>query len=177
MRIFTIEPKSAPGARRTISLPENPSTGIGIHKDDKNKIKGIKDQFTAFVGQYPKYNLSKKAVSAFKLRIGQTVGLTSTLRGKRMYGFIGKIVNAVLPRVRDFRGIPLSSLDGSGNISIAIREHSIMPEIKFEDAGDPFGFQINIKTSAKNNNDAKILLEKLGFPFERNANHKSIKGS
>lgn len=143
------------------------STGLGKHKEDKGNIEKIAVQFSLITGQHAKINKSRKAVSAFKLREGQTIGLTCTLRGKRMDDFITKLVNIALPRVRDFRGVRNSSFDKSGNISISIIEHTIMPEIKYEEAGEPFGFQINIKTSAKNDEDAKVLLTNLGFVFEK----------
>ena len=143
------------------------STGIGKHKEDKGNIEKITAQFSQITGQHAKINKSRKAVSAFKLRAGQTVGLSCTLRGKRMYDFIIKLANVALPRVRDFRGIKMSSFDKSGNISVPITEHTIIPEIKYEEAGEPFGFQVNIKTSAKTDEEAKVLLTNLGFPFEK----------
>ena len=84
-----------------------------------------------------------------------------------MYDFITKLANIALPRVRDFRGIKNNSFDKSGNISISITEHTIMPEIKYEEAGEPFGFQVNIKTSTNSDKEAKVLLTNLGFPFEK----------
>ena len=157
--------------RNTFQVPKllsvTVSTGIGKHKEDKGNIESIVKQFANIVGQKPKVNRSKKAVSAYKLRIGQVVGLSATLRGSKMYDFVYKLTSAVLPRVRDFRGIKNSSIDGNGNISIAIREHTIVPEVKQEDVKEPFGFQVNIKTSATNDKDAKALLVALGFVFEK----------
>jgi large subunit ribosomal protein L5 len=143
------------------------SVGIGDYKEQKEVIEKISAEVSRVTGQKPKVNLSKKAVSAFKLRIGQPVGLTVTLRGSRMYDFIDKLVNLSLPRVRDFRGLSNSAFDGKGNYSIGIREYSIFPEIKYENIGMMFGFQINIKTNAKNDEEAKVLLTSLGFPFEK----------
>lgn len=143
------------------------STGTGDFKDDKNVIEKIAGEISKLTGQKPKVNLSRKAVSAFKLRIGQPVGLTVTLRGERMYDFIGRLVNVALPRVRDFRGVKASSFDDQGNYSIGIRDYSIFPEIKYEDITVNFGLEISIKTTAKNKEDARALLEKLGFPFEK----------
>ena len=143
------------------------STGVGKNKEDKKAIEKTIQQLSQITGQYPKINKSKKAVSAFKLRMGQVVGLSCTLRGKRMYDFITRFANVSLPRVRDFRGIKNNSFDKSGNISIAVEEHLIMPEIKYEEAGEAFGFQVNISTTAKNNEDAKALLANLGFHFEK----------
>jgi len=143
------------------------SASVGDFKDDKKSIEKIADEIGKITGQKAKINLSKKAVSAFKLRIGQPIGLTVTLRGPRMYDFIGRLVNLTLPRVRDFRGLKASSFDGQGNYSLGIRDYSIFPEIKYEDITVNFGLEVSIKTSAKNKEDARALLEKLGFPFEK----------
>lgn len=143
------------------------STGTGDYKDDKNAIEKIAKEMAKITGQKANVNLSRKAVSAFKLRVGQPVGLTVTLRGERMYDFVNRLVNITLPRVRDFRGLKVSSFDNQGNYSIGVRDYSIFPEIKYEDITINFGLEICIKTTAKNKEDAKVLLEKLGFPFEK----------
>jgi len=143
------------------------SAGVGDFKEDKGAIEKIAGEITKITGQKPKINLSTKAVSAFKLRIGQPVGITSTIRGKRMYDFLEKLINIALPRVRDFKGTSVKAFDGNGNYSIGIRDHTIFPEIKYEEAAQPFGLQINIKTTAKNNKDAKALLDLIGIPFEK----------
>ena len=143
------------------------SCGTGDFKDDDKMIAKIAGELAKITGLHPKTNLSRKAVSSFKLRIGQPVGLTTTLRGERMYDFVARLVSVALPRVRDFRGLPLSAFDGRGNYSIGIKEYAIFPEIKYEDVTHNFGFQVNIKTTAKNDGDAKRLLELLGFPFEK----------
>jgi len=143
------------------------SAGVGEHKDEDAVIEKIAAELEKIVGQKVKTNLSRKAVSAFKLRIGQPVGLTVTLRGERMFDFIDRLTNVALPRVRDFRGLPLNAFDGNGNYSIGIKDRSIFPEIRIEDATRAFGFQINIKTTAKNDKDCLELLKSLGFPFEK----------
>ena len=143
------------------------STGIGDYKDDDGAVKKIMEEFTKIVGQKPRVNLSRKAVSSFKLRIGQPVGLTVTLRGEKMYDFVDRLTNVALPRVRDFRGLPVKGFDGNGNYSIGIKEYMIFPEVKYEDATRPFGFQINIKTNVKSDAETRALLVNLGFPFEK----------
>ena len=143
------------------------STGIGDYKEEKETIADIKKNIAEFTGQAPKINLSKKAVSAFKLRIGQPVGLTVTLRDEKMYDFISKLVNVAIPRIRDFKGLQNKSFDSKGNYVIGITDHSIMPEIKYENINKIFGFQINIQVSAKDKESSKALLKALGFPFER----------
>jgi len=143
------------------------SSGIGDFKDDKKAVEQISREIARITGQKAKLNLSRKAVSAFKLRIGQPVGLTVTLRGSRMYDFINRLVNVALPRVRDFRGLPNTSFDQNGNYTLGLRDYSIFPEIKFEEATIIFGLEINIKIRAKSAEDAKKLLVRLGFPFKK----------
>ncbi len=144
------------------------STGVGDFKEDDKAIAKIGAELSKLTGMKPKINRSRKAVSAFKLRIGQPVGLTVTLRGEKMYDFLDRLVNVSFPRVRDFRGLPMKAFDGQGNYSIGIKDYSIFPEIKYEDITNAFGIQINVRTNCKNTEDAKALLVKLGFPFEKN---------
>lgn len=141
--------------------------GTGDYKDDKKVIEKISGELSKITGQKPKVNASRKAVSAFKLRIGQPVGLTVTLRGERMYDFIDRFVNITLPRVRDFRGLSIKSFDQQGNYSIGLKDYSIFPEVKYEEITTTFGLEVNIKTTAKNPEEAKALLLSLGFPFEK----------
>jgi large subunit ribosomal protein L5 len=143
------------------------STGIGDYKDDKNAVERVIRELTRITGQKPKVNLSKKAVSAFKLRIGQPVGLTTTLRGEQMYDFITKFVNVALPRVRDFKGLSTESFDEKGNYSVGIKDYSIFPEIRFEEVVESFGLEVSIRIKAQKKEDAKVLLTHLGFPFKK----------
>ncbi len=143
------------------------STGIGDFKEDKAAVERISAEIARITGAKPKINLSTKAVSAFKLRIGQPVGLTTTLRGERMYDFIANLVNVALPRIRDFRGVTETSFDNQGNFSIGVRDYSIFPEVKYEEIKDAFGLEINIKIKARTKDEAKALLVKLGFPFKK----------
>lgn len=143
------------------------SAKTGALKDDKDAVESIRKELAEITGQMPKINLSRKAVSSFKLRIGQPVGLTVTLRGERMYDFISKLTNVALPRVRDFKGLPRKSFDGQGNYTVGVQEHIIMPEAKYEGSTRIFGFQVNITTTAKSDEHALALLSKLGFPFEK----------
>jgi len=143
------------------------SAQTGSIKEDLDAVKSIQKELAEITGQMPKINRSRKAVSAFKLRIGQPVGVTVTLRGERMYDFISRLTNVSLPRVRDFKGLHKSAFDGKGNFTVGIEEHIIMPEAKYEGNTRIFGFQVNIQTSAKNNTEALALMTKLGFPFEK----------
>ena len=143
------------------------STGVGKFKDDQNIINTIMADLALITGQKPKINLSKKAVSAFKLRLKQPVGLTVTLRGSKMHDFIQRFSQIAIPRIRDFKGLSLRGLDDHGNYSLGIEEHTIMPEIKYDDVKQIYGFQVNINTSAKNKDQAKALLTEYGFVFEK----------
>ena len=143
------------------------STGIGRIKEDKEAIKKISQDLAQITGQKPKTNLSRKAVSAFKLRIGQPVGLTVTLRGIKMYDFIERLTKSGMPRIRDFKGLSRAGFDNRGNYSFGTPEHIIMPEVKFDNIDQTFGFQINIKTTAKDSKSSEALLSRLGFIFEK----------
>lgn len=143
------------------------SVGIGRIKEDKELIKKVSTDIEKITGQRPIINVSNKSISSFKLRIGQPVGLSVTLRDRRMYDFIERFTRVGLPRIRDFKGLSEKSFDNHGNFSIGVNEHVIMPEIKFDDIEQTFGFQVNIKTTAEDSGKAKSLLESLGFPFEK----------
>lgn len=143
------------------------SVGTGDFKEDKAAIEKICAEIAKITGQKAKVNKSVKAVSAFKLRIGQPVGVTVTLRGIRMYDFLSRLINVALPRVRDFRGLSTTSFDNAGNYSIGLRDYSIFPEIKYEEITHNFGLEINIRIKARNRDDSKALLTKLGFPFKK----------
>lgn len=134
---------------------------------------GVKD-FTEFVdnfrlitGQKPVINNSKKAISNFKIREGMPNGVSVTLRGKRMYDFIEKLVHIVFPRVRDFRGISPKAFDGNGNYSVGLKEHTVFPEINPDDLVKLHGIQVCINTSAKNDDEGRALLKAFGFPFKK----------
>lgn len=143
------------------------SVKTGSVKEDSAAIEEIRKILSEITGQKPKLNKSRKAVSSFKLRIGQPVGLTVTLRNDRMYDFISRLVNVAMPRLRDFKGLSKKSFDGKGNYSIGIAEHVIMPESKYEGNTRIFGFQVNITSTAKDDKSAELLLSKLGFKFEK----------
>lgn len=143
------------------------NVGIGSHvvagKDPEDIVKNI----TTITGQKPIVPKSKKAISNFKLKLNMPSGVVATLRGKRMYDFLSKLINVALPRIRDFRGISKKSFDGHGNYSIGIKEHTIFPEIRAEDVSKIHGLQITIQTNAGNNKKALELLKAFGFPFKK----------
>ncbi len=125
----------------------------------------IMENIEKITGQKPTVRESKKSISNFKLREKTKIGTAVTLRGKRMYDFIDKLINIVFPRTRDFRGISRKAFDGSGNYSIGFKEHTVFPEISPDDIIKLHGVQVCITTSAKNDEQGLALLETLGFPF------------
>lgn len=141
------------------------SVGVGSIKD-KKRTDLIKDRLIKITGQAPAPRGSKKSIAAFKMRTGDLAGYQTTLRGARMQAFFDKLVHIVLPRVKDFRGIKLSTIDEMGNITIGIKEHTVFPETADEDARDVFGLAITIATSAKNKKEAEAFLRHLGVPLQ-----------
>ncbi len=140
--------------------------GIGTYIRSGNKDYSVlQDHLALISGQAPIVKSAKKAISNFKLRAGMPVGLTVTLRGDNMYAFLEKLVNIVLPRVRDFRWINPKSFDVEGNYNFGIREHTIFPEVPQDDVVKNHGLQITIKTTAKDKEAGKALLTQMGFPF------------
>lgn len=141
------------------------NVGIGSYVTAGKDYEEIVKNISKITGQRPIVVKSKKAISNFKLKIGMPTGVTVTLRGKRMYDFLTKLVNIVLPRIRDFRGIPRHAFDGRGNYSLGIKEHTVFPEIDPEDVSKIHGVQITIITNAETNEKGYALLEALKFPF------------
>ncbi len=141
--------------------------GIGsmLTKQNKKDYDSVKDNIMAITGQNPSVKKAKKAISNFKLRQGMPVGLVCTLRGKRMYDFLSKVINIALPRIRDFQGLSTRGIDKGGNFSVGIKEHTIFPEINVENVASIHGLQINFVTTAKSKYQAYVLLKKLGMPF------------
>ena len=145
------------------------NVGAGDAKDNVAVVDKIKENLAALSGQNPQATQAKKSISGFKLSRGQVVGVVVTLRGERMYEFLDKLVTVVLPKVRDFRGIPTTSFDKQGNFSLGLREQTIFPEITFQGStGEKArGLEITIVTTAKNHEQGRRLLELLGMPFKK----------
>ncbi|NDK09205.1 50S ribosomal protein L5 [Candidatus Gracilibacteria bacterium] len=142
--------------------------GIGTYIRTGNKDYSVLQEHLALIaGQAPIVKHAKKAISNFKLRAGMPVGLTVTLRGDAMYTFLDKLINVVLPRVRDFRGVSPKSFDKEGNYNFGIREHTIFPEVPQDDVVKNHGIQITVKTTAKSKEAGKELLSQMGFPFAK----------
>ena len=140
--------------------------GLGESINNSKVIESSFDQLIKITGQKPVFTKAKKSISNFKLREGQIVGIKVTLRNKKMYDFIQKLVNVALPKIKDFRGISGRSFDGQGNYTLGIKEDSIFPEISYETSDKLRGFDVTINTSAKSDEEAKALLSYLGFPFK-----------
>lgn len=141
------------------------SVGVGKQRDNKVYTQAVVRDLQAITGQMPHERLARKAVSGFNVRQGNLVGYRVTLRGKRMEDFVTRFINITLPRVRDFRGIALNSLDGQGNISVGMKEQLPFPEIRPEQTDVIFGVEITFVTSAKTNTEGEALLRALGFPL------------
>jgi len=144
------------------------SSGIGKNKDDKRFHELVVNTLTKITGQHPVDRMARKSIASFKIRAGMNrVGVSVTLRGARMYEFLDRLVNVALPRVRDFHGISAKSFDASGNYSLGIVEQSIFPELTFEDTAILHGLQVTFVINAADKAHSRLLLEKLGFPFEK----------
>lgn len=141
------------------------NVGIGKMLAGGKDYSEVEENIKLISGQKPMIARSTKAISNFKLRENMPVGIYVTLRGQKMYDFVSKFVNVTLPRTRDFRGISPKSFDGKGNYSLAMREHTVFPEINPDDIVKLHGLQITFVTSAKTNDEAFQLLKAMGFPF------------
>jgi len=137
--------------------------GMGIV--DQEGLKAKTRELTTLSGQKPQLRKSRKSISNFKLREGMTVGAKVTLRGRRMYEFLDRLINASLPRIRDFRGLPTRSFDREGNYTFGLKEQTIFPEIDADAVQHPQGMDITIVTTARNREEALELLKLLGMPF------------
>lgn len=141
--------------------------GVSDAKDNASILEKAVLNMTSLAGQKPVVTKAKRSISAFKLTEGAPIGVMATLRGDRMYAFLEKLINVVLPKVRDFRGIPDTSFDAQGNYNLGLRELSIFPEIDYKNLDRPRGIQITITTSAQNQEQGRRLLELLGMPFKK----------
>ena len=129
-------------------------------------LPGVMQDLAAITGQKPEIRTAKKSIAGFKLRMGQTVGLRMTLRGKRASDFVQRLVHAGLPRVRDFRGLPLSNVDRGGNLTLGIRDHIVFPEISPEHTKVNFGFEITIVPTPRDRDRALEFYKTLGIPLQ-----------
>ena len=141
------------------------STGTGRARKDKQKTDLIQDRLAKISGQKPIARKAKKSIASFKLREGEDVGYSVTLRGKNMINFLDKFINVAIPRMRDFRGIPRKSIDEIGNLTIGIPEHTVFPETPDENIQDVFGISVTIVLTTNDKAEAEAFYEYLGMPF------------
>lgn len=143
------------------------NVGLGRAKDDKKLLEVASNTIFKITGQKPVETVAKVSIASFKLREGNKIGLKVTLRGERMYEFLDRLVNIVLPRLRDFHGVSNKAFDRQGNYSIGLTEQSVFPELTFEETTTPHGLQAVISIKAKEPAHARALLVKFGMPFEK----------
>lgn len=158
--------KNAMAAPKIKKVVVNTGTGTAIKKD-KNKNDAILDRIAKITGQKASLRGAKQSISSFKVRQGDPIGIMVTMRGKRMYAFLEKLINVALPRTKDFRGINRTAVDDIGNLTIGIKEHTIFPETADEDIRDIFGLSITIVSSAKNKKEGTAFYEIIGVPFKK----------
>lgn len=141
--------------------------GLGKAKDDKKVIETATNTLRKITGQEPSQTIAKNSIAGFKLREGNMIGLKVTLRGEKMYEFMDRIINVVLPRLRDFRGVKANAFDKSGNFSLGFTDQSVFPELTFEETTTAHGLQAVFVIKAEEAAHAKALLTKFGMPFEK----------
>ena len=145
------------------------NVGLGRAKDEKKTIEAAKNTLIKVTGQMPVETVAKNSIAGFKLREGNMIGLKLTLRGDKMYEFMDRLINIVLPRLRDFHGVSNKAFDKQGNYSIGMTDQSVFPELTFEETTTPHGLQAVFVVKAQNRDHSKALLTKFGMPFEKEA--------
>jgi large subunit ribosomal protein L5 len=143
------------------------NVGLGRAKDDKKVIEAAKNTLRKITGQAPVETVAKNSIAGFKLREGNMIGLKLTLRGERMYEFMDRFINIVLPRLRDFHGVSAKAFDKQGNYSVGMTDQSVFPELTFEETTTSHGLQVVFVIKSQNRDHSKALLTKFGMPFEK----------
>lgn len=143
------------------------NVGLGRAKDDKKILEVATNTLTKITGQKPLETIAKNSIAGFKLREGNKVGLKVTLRGEKMYEFTDRLINIVLPRLRDFHGVSKKAFDGQGNYSLGFTDQSVFPELTFEETTNVHGLQVVFVISCEEKAHGRALLEKFGMPFEK----------
>jgi len=141
--------------------------GLGEAMDNPKALEAASSDVTAITGQKPVITKARKSIANFKLREGRAIGVAVTLRGERMWSFLDRLMNIVLPRVRDFRGVSSKAFDGRGNYTLGLREQIIFPEIEYDKVDRVRGMEITIVTTARTDDHAATLLKLLGMPFRK----------
>lgn len=144
----------------------NLNIGVGKYLKDSRFMESIKKDLTRLAGQAPVETKARKSIAGFKIRDGQVVGMTVTLRGQRMYDFLDKLISIALPRVKDFRGVSRKGFDGRGNYNLGLKEQLVFPEISQDALEHIFGLQVTIATTAGKDEPAYELLKAMKFPFK-----------
>lgn len=144
------------------------NVGLGKAKDDKKMMEVATNTLRKITGQQPVQTTARKSIAAFKLREGNKIGLKVTLRGDRMYEFMDRLITIVLPRLRDFHGVPKGAFDKQGNYSLGLKDQTVFPELTFEETTTLHGMQVNfVINNAQDADQARALLAKFGMPFEK----------
>ncbi len=141
--------------------------GAGEATTNIKGLEAAQKDLTTLAGQHAVITKAKKSISAFKLREGQPIGTMVTMRGQRMYDFMERFINSVLPRIRDFQGVPRTSFDGRGNYHLGLKEQLVFPEIEYDKIDKVRGMQISFVISARNDKEGMRLLELMGMPFQK----------
>jgi len=141
--------------------------GMGEALDNPKALEAAVADLTTVTGQKPVMNKARKSIANFKLREGRLIGTKVTLRGDRMWSFLDRLMNTALPRVRDFRGVSPNAFDGRGNYTLGLHDQLIFPEIAYDKIDKLRGMEVTIVTSAKNDDQARVMLQLLGMPFKK----------
>ncbi|MDZ7618981.1 MAG: 50S ribosomal protein L5 [Patescibacteria group bacterium] len=157
------------GRKNRLSLPRLKkivvNMGVGSALQDKKHLEEAVEAMTALAGQKPVVTIARKSIAGFKLREGNAIGCKVTLRGKRMYEFLDRLVSVAIPRVRDFRGLNPAAFDGHGNYSVGLTEQLVFPELNPDKFTRPQGMNITLVTSTDNDDEARVLLREFGVPM------------
>lgn len=141
--------------------------GMGEAMDNPKALESAVADLTIITGQKPVMTKAKKSIANFKLREGRLIGTKVTLRGERMWAFLDRLMSTALPRVRDFRGVSANAFDGRGNYTLGLRDQLIFPEIEYDKIDKLRGMEVTIVTTARNDNQARVMLQLLGMPFSK----------
>jgi large subunit ribosomal protein L5 len=141
--------------------------GMGEAMDNPKAMEAAVNDLTIITGQKPVMTKARKSIANFKLREGRLIGTKVTLRGERMWSFLDRLMSTALPRVRDFRGVSANAFDGRGNYTLGLRDQLIFPEIEYDKIDKLRGMEVTIVTTAKNDDQARVMLQMLGMPFSK----------
>lgn len=159
----------------SLSKPMKVVVNVGVSRKDNTEVEkllgNIAEQIAVITGQKPKMSAAKKSIAGFKVRQGDIVGVSVTLRGERMWEFLDKLMNIVLPRVKDFQGVGRDHMDKSGNYNLGISEQIVFPEIEYDKVVKVMGLQVTIVTAGHERTESIRMLELLGMPFEKKENN------